>query len=55
MLYAVCEAAGRVLRVGIAMLDYDGGIDARQLSRLNARLLNTFRRAEMSQNLIKPL
>jgi hypothetical protein len=39
----------------MAMLDYDGSTDARQLSRLNAKLLNTFRRVEMSQDPIKPL
>jgi hypothetical protein len=39
----------------MAMLDYDDSTDARQVSRLNARLLNTFRRVEMSQDLIKLL
>jgi superfamily II DNA helicase RecQ len=54
-LHAICSSVARVLRVGMAMLDYDGATDARQLSRLDARLLNTFRRAEMSQDPIRPL
>jgi len=39
----------------MAILRNDEGLEKRQLSRLNAKLLNTFRGAEMSQDPIKPL
>jgi len=54
-LAAICTSISRLLTKGIAVLDKDKGQEERQLSRVNAKLLNTFRGAEMSQDLIKPL
>jgi len=39
----------------MTILRDDEGFKKRKLSRLNAKLLNTFRRAEISQDPIKPL
>lgn len=54
LLSVVCASVARVLRKTMGVLDYDDP-ENRRLSRLNAKLLNTFRRAEMSQDPIKPL
>ncbi|KAK3064884.1 hypothetical protein LTS18_003047, partial [Coniosporium uncinatum] len=54
-LAAICESIERLFRKGMAVLRNDEGKEKRQLSRLNAKLLNTFRGAEMSQDPIKPL
>ncbi|KAF1980643.1 P-loop containing nucleoside triphosphate hydrolase protein [Aulographum hederae CBS 113979] len=56
-LAAICSSVDRVLRRSMAVLerDYHGTEEKRQLSRLNSKLLNTFRGAEMSQDPIKPL
>jgi len=54
LLSMVCASIARVLQKSMNVLDYDDP-EYRQLSRLNAKLLNTFRRAEMSQDPIKPL
>jgi superfamily II DNA helicase RecQ len=54
VLSLICTSVGRVLRKSMDVLSKDDPGD-RQLSRLNAKLLNTFRRAEMSQDPIKPL
>jgi len=54
-LAAIYESVDRLLRKGIAILRSDEGKEKRQLNRLNAKLLNTFRGAEMSQDPIKPL
>jgi len=53
-LFVVCSSIERILRKGMAILRNDEGIEKRQLSRLNAKLLNTFRGAETSQDPIKP-
>jgi len=53
-LSAICSSVARVLRKAMDVLDYDK-LEERQLSKLNARLLNTFRRSETSQDPIKPL
>jgi hypothetical protein len=47
-LAALCASVDRLLRKAIAVLQGDEGQEERQLSRLNAKLLNTFRGAEMS-------
>jgi hypothetical protein len=52
-LSAICSRVVRVLRKAMDVLDYK--LEERQLSKLNARLLNTFRRSETSQDPIKPL
>jgi hypothetical protein len=54
-LVAICASVSRLLGKGMAVLDNDEGQEERQLSRVNAKLLNTFRGAEMSQDPIKPL
>ncbi|KAF1980609.1 hypothetical protein K402DRAFT_426087, partial [Aulographum hederae CBS 113979] len=56
-LAAICSSIDRVLRRSMAVLerDYHGTEEKRRLSRLNSKLLNTFRGAEMSQDPIKPL
>jgi hypothetical protein len=54
-LAAICAGIGRLLTKGIAVLDNDEGQEERQLSKVNAKLLNTFRGVEMSQDPIKPL
>ncbi|KAK3061704.1 hypothetical protein LTS18_005618, partial [Coniosporium uncinatum] len=51
----ICESIDGLLRRGMTILRDDEGKEKRQLSRLNAKLLNTFRGAEMSQDPIKPL
>ena len=53
-LSAICNSVARVLRKAMDVLDYDK-LEERQLSKLNARLLNIFRRSETSQDPIKPL
>ena len=54
-LAAICASVGRLLTKGMAVLDNDEGQEERRLSKVNAKLLNTFRGAEMSQDPIKPL
>ena len=54
-LATIYTSISRLLTKGIAVLDNDKGQEERQLSRVNAKLLNTFRGAEMSQDPIKPL
>jgi len=54
-LAAICSSVDRVLRKSMAVLRDDDGKEERQLSRLNAKLINTFRGAEMSQDPIKSL
>ena len=54
-LAAFCSSVDRVLRKGMALLQDSEGQEERQLSRLQAKLLNTFRRVEMSQDPIRPL
>jgi hypothetical protein len=53
-LSAICSSVERVLRKAMEVLDYDK-LEEKQLSKLNARLLNTFRRSETSPDPIKPL
>ena len=53
-LSAIYSSVARVLRKAIDVLDYDK-LEERQLSKLNARLLNIFRRSETSQDPIKLL
>ena len=54
-LAAICASVSRLLTKGMSLLDKDEGKEERRLSKVNAKLLNTFRRAEMSQDPIKPL
>jgi hypothetical protein len=54
-LATICDSISRVLKRGMAILRDDEGKEERQLSRLDAKLLNTFRGAEMSQDPIQPL
>ena len=54
-LVAICASVSRLLTKGMAVLNNDKGQEERHLSRVNAKLLNTFRGAEMSQDLIKLL
>ena len=54
-LAAICASVSRLLAKGIAVLGDDEGQEERRLSRVNAKLLNTFKGAEMSQDPIKPL
>nr|POE59393.1 hypothetical protein CFP56_24662 [Quercus suber] len=54
-LAAICASIQRLLKRGMAILRDERGKEERQLSRLDAKLLNTFRGAEMSQDPIKPL
>ena len=54
-LAAICASVSRMLTKGMAVLDDDEGREERRLSRVNSKLLNTFRGAEMSQDPIKPL
>lgn len=54
-LAAICQGVQRLLRKGIALLRDEQGKEERQLSQLDAKLLNTFRGAEMSQDPTKPL
>ena len=54
-LAAICTSISRLLTKGMAVLDDDEGQEERRLSKVNAKLLNTFRGAEMSQDPIKPL
>ena len=54
-LAAICASVARLLTKGMAILSNDDGAEERQLSKVNAKLLNTFRGAEMSQDPIKPL
>ncbi|KAK3080346.1 hypothetical protein LTS18_002268, partial [Coniosporium uncinatum] len=54
-LAVICKSIDRLLRKGMTILRHDEGKEKRQLSRLNAKLLNTFRGAEMSLDPIKPL
>jgi len=54
-LAAICTSISRLLTKGIAVLNDDKGQEERQLSKVNAKLLNTFRGAEILQDLIKLL
>ena len=54
-LVAICASVSRLLTKGMAVLDNDEGQEKRHLSRVNPKLLNTFRGAEMLQDLIKLL
>ena len=54
LLLAICAGVARVLRKGMDVLESDDS-EQRRLSRLNAKLLNTFARAGMSTDPIKPL
>ena len=54
-LAAICVSVSRLLQKGMAVLDNDEGQEERRLSKVNAKLLNTFRGAEMLQDPIKPL
>ena len=54
-LAAICASIKRVLQKGMTVLLEDEGREERRLSRLDAKLLNTFRGAEMSQDPITPL
>jgi hypothetical protein len=49
LLFLICESVGRVLQKTIAVLVADQNVEARVLSRRNARLLNTFRSEGISQ------
>lgn len=53
-LSAICGSVARVLRKGMNVLDYDK-LEERQLSKVNARVMNTFRGSETSQDRIKPV
>jgi hypothetical protein len=54
-LYLICESARRVIENTMTVLMYDQNLEARHLSRWNARLLNTFTRGEASQDPITDL
>ena len=54
-LAAICASVSRLLTKGISLLDKDKGKEERRLSKVNAKLLNTFRGVEISQDPIKPL
>jgi superfamily II DNA helicase RecQ len=54
-LYLICESARRVLENTMMVLVHDQNLEARHLSRRNARLLNTFTRGEASQDPITDL
>ena len=54
-LAAICVSVSRLLQKGMAVLDNDEEQEERRLSKVNAKLLNTFRGAEISQDPIKPL
>jgi superfamily II DNA helicase RecQ len=54
-LYLICESVGRVLANAMMVLVHDRSLESRQLSRRNARLLNTFTRGEASQDPIQEL
>lgn len=55
LLFAVCESIYRVLEAAMVVLVHDQDMEVRQLSRRNARLLNTFARGETSQDPISDL
>ncbi|KAL4860295.1 hypothetical protein BDV12DRAFT_205290, partial [Aspergillus spectabilis] len=50
ILFLICESAGRLLRKAMSVLVHDQNMEVRQLSRRDAKLLNTFRRGETSQD-----
>ncbi|KAF9882608.1 hypothetical protein FE257_005966 [Aspergillus nanangensis] len=54
-LYLICQSVDRVLATTMNILVHDQKLESRQLSRRNARLLNTFQRGETSQDLISEL
>jgi len=54
-LAAICTSISRLLTKGIVVLNNDKGQEEKQLSKVNTKLLNTFKRAEMLQDLIKLL
>lgn len=51
----ICQSAARLLRQSMRALDDDQGREVRRLGRVDAQLLNTFRRAETSQDPIRAL
>lgn len=55
VLFTICESVCRVLAAAMAVLVHDQNLEVRQLSRRNARLLNTFTRGETSQDPISCL
>ncbi|KAJ5117434.1 telomere-associated RecQ helicase [Penicillium atrosanguineum] len=55
LLFTICESVCRVLEAAMAVLVHDQNLEVRQLSRRNARLLNTFTRGETSQDPISSL
>ena len=55
LLFAICESVQRVLEGAMAVLVHDQDTEVRQLSRRNARLLNTFARGETSQDPLSDL
>lgn len=55
LLWAICESVYRVLEAAMVVLVHDQDVEVRQLSRRNARLLNTFVRGETSQDPISDL
>lgn len=50
LLYLICQSIGRVLETTMNVLVHDQNLESRQLSRRNARLLNTFERGRASQD-----
>jgi len=55
LLATVCASVERVLQKVMGIMEDDVLCENRQLNRLNAKLLNMFRGAEISQDLIKLL
>lgn len=55
LLFVICESVQRVLEGAMAVLVHDQDTEVRQLSRRNARLLNTFARGETSQDPLSDL
>lgn len=54
-LAAICESIARILENAMGVLLHDRNTETRRLSRVNARLLNTFTRKETSQDPIAAL
>jgi hypothetical protein len=54
-LRALCDSVARVLRSGMAALDYDDAEESGPISRPDLKLINTFERNRLSQDPIKPL
>lgn len=55
ILHHICKSAGRVLMTTMLVLVHDQNLESRELSRRNARLLNTFTRGAASQDPIQEL